>query len=79
MGPTGSGSPVVHTGSNGNQRFGRRGSVSFGCGGVVWLAQVVVVHVYRAKVHRSAVEVERNLVRDVLVLRRLLCNLRGCH
>ena len=53
--------------------------MSFGRGGVVWLAKVVVVHVYRAKVHRSAVEVERNLVRDVLVLRRLLCNLRGCH
>ena len=67
---------VVH--SSGNQRCGRWG-LSFGCGGVVRFAQVVVVHVYRAKVHRSAVEVERNLVRDVLVLRRLLCNLRGCH
>ena len=63
---------VVHNG--GKQRCGRLGG-----GGVVWLAQVVEMNVDRAKARRSAVQVERNLVRGALVLRLLLCGLRRCH
>ena len=66
---------VVHSGSN--QRCGRRRCL--GGGGVDRVAQVVEVHVYRAKVGRSVVEVERNLMRGALVLRMLLCGRRRCH
>ena len=41
--------------------------------------QVVEMNVDRAKVGRSAVKVERNLVRGALVLRLLLRSLRRCH
>ena len=69
---------VVHSG--GKQRCGRCGRrIRLGGGGVVWLAQVVEMNVDRAKVGRSAVKVERNLVRGALVLRLLLRGLRRCH
>ena len=51
----------------------------FGRGGVVWVTQVVEMNVDGAKVGRSAVKVERNLVRGALVLRLLLRSLRRCH
>ena len=50
-----------------------------GGGGVVRFAQFVKIHVYRAKVGRSVVEVERNLVRAPLVVRVRRCALRRCH
>jgi hypothetical protein len=65
----------VNSGSN--QRCGRRRCL--GGGGVVRVAQVVKVNVDRANVNRRVVEVEWNLVRGALVLRRLLCGLRRCH
>ena len=58
----------------GNQRSGER-LREFGRGGVVWVTQVVEMNVDGPRSVRSAVKVERDLVRAALVLRLLL---RAC-